>query len=279
MIWEDVHTLYHAVLADVAHGGQKVLVVIVDAGSYHMADPYGLANALQILHHLVGVCAMMCRKAVVQLIVHGLYVKKDEIRDLQKTAHGIVEYNTTGVQGRMYALLTAEAEVCLYEWSLNKWFATGAGYTSCLDEVAIAQSFFQQLLRSPFVLDRGLEVPCVWVVAEEATHGAALHEGKETYTRPVYRAEGFQGVDTTYEGGWSICHSWGKGILGTLRSLRSLEVLGALRKRGHAPHLIYIYIGEGHAVIFVPIKPKGEKLKDERVCFFVLSFIRLCSSS
>ena len=212
MIWEDVHTFYHAVLADVACGGQEMLVIIVDAWSYHMADPYGLGNALQILHHLVRVRAMMRRKALVQIVVHGLYVEKDEIRDLQETTNGIVEYNTAGVQGRMYALLTAEAEVCLYEWSLNEWFATGTGYASCLDEVAITQGFFQQLLRSPFVLDGSLEVPCVWVVAEEASHGAALHEGKETYTRPVYRAEGFQGVDTTYEGGWSICHSWGRGF-------------------------------------------------------------------
>lgn len=102
-----------------------------------MADPYGLAYALEIFHHLVRVRAMMRRKAVVQIVVHGLYVEKDEIRDLQETTNGIVEYNTTGVQGRMYALLTAEAEVCLHEWSLNKWFATGAGYASGLDEITI----------------------------------------------------------------------------------------------------------------------------------------------
>jgi len=243
MIWQDVHTLYNAVLLYITCGGKQVLVIIVDTGSYHMADPYGLANALQIFHHLVGVRAMMRRKAVVQIVVHGLNVEKDEIRDLQKTAHGIVKDNTAGVQGRMYALFTTETEVCLYERSLDERFTTGTGYASCLDKVAIAQGFFQQLLRCPFVLDWGLEVPRVWVVAEEATHGAALHEGEETYARPVYRAEGFQGVDTTYEGGWSICHSWGKGILGTLRtlgSLRSLETLGFRGERTCPSPYLYI---------------------------------------
>ena len=137
MIWQDVHTLYNTVLADVACGGKQVVVIIVDAGGYHMADPYGLAYALQIPHHLVRVRAMMSRKAVVQIVVHGLYVEKNEIRDLSKTAHGIVEDNTAGVQGRMYALLTAEAEVCLHERSLNERFTTGAGYTSGLYEITI----------------------------------------------------------------------------------------------------------------------------------------------
>ena len=137
MVGEDVHSLYNAVLADVACGGQKVVVVIVDAGSDHVADPNRFAYALQILHHLVRVRTMMRRKAVVQIVVHGLYVKKDEIRDLQKTAHGIVEDNTAGVQGRMYALLTAEAEVCLHERSLDERFTTGTGYASGLDEITI----------------------------------------------------------------------------------------------------------------------------------------------
>ena len=137
MVWQDVHTLYNAVLLYITCGGQKVVVIIVDTGSYHMADPYGLANALQILHHLVGVRAMMRRKAMMQIVVHGLYIEKDKIRDLQETAHGIVKDNTAGVQGRMYALLPAETEVCLYEWSLNERFATGAGYASCLYEITI----------------------------------------------------------------------------------------------------------------------------------------------
>lgn len=57
--------------------------------------------------------------------------------------------------------------------------------------------------------------------------------------------------------------------LKVFRVFKDFKVLRDIRLQGREdmPPTLFIYIGEGHAVIFVPIKPKGEKLKDERVCF------------
>ena len=57
--------------------------------------------------------------------------------------------------------------------------------------------------------------------------------------------------------------------LKVFRVFKDFKVLRDIRLQGREdmPLTLFIYIGEGHAVIFVPIKPKGEKLKDERVCF------------
>ena len=57
--------------------------------------------------------------------------------------------------------------------------------------------------------------------------------------------------------------------LKVFRVFKDFKVLRDIRLqvREDMPLTLFIYIGEGHAVIFVPIKPKGEKLKDARVCF------------
>jgi hypothetical protein len=175
-----------------------VLVIVVDAGGDHMANPYGLADALQILHHLVGMRTLVTCKAGMQFIVHGLYVKQNQVRYFQKTAHCIVEDYTAGIQSRVYALLLAQTEVFLHEGGLDKGFAASAGNAAGLDEIAILQCFFQQLLGSPFVFDWSLQIPSIGIMTEETTHGAALHEGKETDTGTVDSAKGFQRVDTTY---------------------------------------------------------------------------------
>lgn len=206
MVWQDVHTLHHTVLAYVARRGKQVFVIVVDAWCNHMADPYRLAYALQILHHLVRVRTMMRRKSVVQLVVHSLYVEKDEIRDLQETTNGIIEDDTTGVQCRMYALLPAQTEIFFYERCLDKGLTTSTGYTASPYEVAITESLLQQLLGCPFILHRCPEIPCIGIVAEKATHGTSLHEGKEAYAGTIHRAERLQGMYTTNEGGIVICH-------------------------------------------------------------------------
>ena len=198
MVRQDIHALYYAVLAYIACCGQQVLVIVVDAGGNNMADPYGLADALQILHHLVGMRTLVTCKAGMQFIVHGLYVKQNQVRYFQKTAHCIVEDYTAGIQSRVYALLLAQTEVFLHEGGLDKGFAASAGNTAGLDEIAILQCFFQQLLGSPFVFDWSLQIPGVGIVAEKTTHGTTLHEGKETDTGTVDSAKGFQRVDTTY---------------------------------------------------------------------------------
>ena len=57
--------------------------------------------------------------------------------------------------------------------------------------------------------------------------------------------------------------------LKVFRVFKDFKVLRDIRLqvREDMPLTLFIYIGEGHAVIFVPIRPKGEKLKDERGCF------------
>ena len=107
MIWKDVHTLYYAILADIACDRQEMLVIVVDARGDYMANPYRFANALQILHHLVWMRAIMRCKAWVQFIVHGLYIEQNQVGHFKKTAYGIVEDNSAGIQSRMYALLLA----------------------------------------------------------------------------------------------------------------------------------------------------------------------------
>lgn len=208
MVWQDVHPLYYAVLAYVACCGQQVLVIVVDAGGDHMANPYGLADALQILHHLMGMRTLVTCKARMKFIVHGLYVKQNQVYYFQKAAHSIVEDYTAGIQSSVYAFLLAQTEVFLHEGSLDKGFAASTGNTACLDEIAILQCFFQQLLGSPFVFDWSLQIPGVGIVAEKTTHGTTLHEGKETDTRTVDSAKGFQRVDTTYDWGGIIFHNF-----------------------------------------------------------------------
>ena len=208
MVWQDVHALYYAVLAYIACCGQQVLVIVVDAGGDHMANPYRLAYALQIFHHLMRMGAIMPCKSGVQFIVYGFYVEQNQVCYFQKAAHSIVEDYTAGIQSRVYAFLLAETEVFLHEGSLHEGFATSAGNTACLDEIAILECFFQQLLGSPFVFDRSLQIPSVGIVAEKTTHGTTLHEGKETDTGTVDSAKGFQRVDTTYDWGGIIFHNF-----------------------------------------------------------------------
>jgi hypothetical protein len=141
-----------------------------------------------------------------QFIVHGLYVKQNQVCYFQKVAYSIIEDYAAGIQSRMNAFLLAQAEIFFHKCCLNKGFATSAGNTASLDEIAILQCFFQQLLGSPFVFDWSLQIPSIGIVAEKATHGTTLHEGKETDTWSIDSAKGFQRVDTTYNGGAIIFH-------------------------------------------------------------------------
>jgi hypothetical protein len=169
-----------------------VLIVIVDAGSDNMSNPYGFAYALQILHHLMGMRTLMTCKAGMQFIVHGLYVKQNQVCYFQKVAYSIIEDYAAGIQSRMNAFLLAQAEIFFHKCCLDKGLATSAGNTASFDEIAILQCFFQQLLGSPFVFDWSLQIPGVGIVAEKTTHGTTLHEGKETDTGTVDSAKGFQ---------------------------------------------------------------------------------------
>ena len=137
MVWKYVHTLYHTVLTYIACGSHEVLVVVVDAWSDHMPNPYWLADALQILHHLMGMRTLVTCKARMQFIVHGLYIKQNQVCYFQKAAHSIVKYNSASVQSRVYAFFLAQTEVFFHKGSLDKWFSAGTGNTACLDEVAI----------------------------------------------------------------------------------------------------------------------------------------------
>ena len=192
MVWKYVHTLYHTVLFHVTCGSHEVLVVVVDAWSDYMPNPYWLADALQVFHHLMWMGAMVCCEAFMKFLVHCLHVKQNKVGNFQKAFYGIVKYNSASVQSRVYALFLAQTEVFFHKGSLDKWFSAGTGNTACLDEIAILQCFFQQLLGSPFIFDRSLQIPGVGIVAEETTHGTTLYEGKETYARSVDRAKRFQ---------------------------------------------------------------------------------------
>ena len=143
MVWQYVNTLYHAVLAHIACGGKKVLVIVIDTWSDDMAHPHRLAYALQIFHHLMRMSAVVRGKALMQFIVHGLYIKKYKVRNLKKTTYSIIEDDTAGVQCCVYAFLFAQTEVFLHKGYLNKRFATSAGDTASLYEITILKGFFQ----------------------------------------------------------------------------------------------------------------------------------------
>jgi len=83
------------------------------------------------------------------------------------------------------------------EASAQQRFAAGAGDTARFDEVFVLANFAQQFFGGEFVFGFCADVPRVGVVAELATHGAALQEGDEANAGAVDGAHRFERVDAS----------------------------------------------------------------------------------
>ena len=100
----------------------------------------------------------------------------------------------------MYAVLLANLEKFRHKLRLYQRFAAGDRYAAFFDEVFVFFYLVIEFRGRHFVLHGRVDIPRIRIMTKHTPHRAALQEDYKPYSRPVNRAEGFEGVD-------SACHS------------------------------------------------------------------------
>lgn len=96
----------------------------------------------------------------------------------------------------MYVVLLANLEKFRHKLRLHQRFAAGDCYAAFLDVVFVFFHLVVEFFGRHFVLHGRVDIPRIRIMTKHTPHRAALQEDYKPYSRPVNRAEGFEGVDS-----------------------------------------------------------------------------------
>ena len=176
-----------------------------------MADPDRLFDFVQVAEEFDDVLVAKTCEALVRFAIDVLDVDEQKVRcfhqsfDFCECIAGASERDSACIDTRVNACGFCCFEEFNHEVDLRKRFAAAHGDAAVASPVGlVADRFLQQvfcgnLKRTVWsaICAFVAEVPCFWVVAELAAHGAALRKYDESNSRSIDRAERFKLIDSS----------------------------------------------------------------------------------
>ena len=175
-------------------------VVVTHAGDEYVADPDGLVDLVEIAEHVDDVLVVVTGEFFMLFGINVLDVDEQQVGALHESFElsevGFItnKVYARGVDAGVYACGFRGFKEFNKKIHLCKRLAAAYGDAAVFAPVTlVAQGFLEQIFCRNFertvadsVCTLCTEVPCFRVVAELATHGAALHEYDKTHSRAVY---------------------------------------------------------------------------------------------
>ena len=206
MVGEDFDAFDDGVGLEIFGQGIEARVVVGDAGNNDVAQPHGFTDLLQVVEKTRIVIACDADVVFMNGVVDGFHVEENQVGSGGSASCRFGPDGAGRVERSVNAFDSTEVEEGFDKLGLQQRFAAGAGDAARFDEVLVLAHFANQFFGREFVFCLCSNLPCVGIVAEFATHGAALQEGDEADAGAVYRSHRFEGMDASDDRRIGGCH-------------------------------------------------------------------------